>query len=259
MKKDPRIIIRLAWQSLFLLLGGLSVYFIYRGWIASAHALCPYAIVCFGARNAGFIKITSALFAYAIVGGFAICIISMFIGRKFCGYICPLGSIQEAVYKFHQKRCYRKNRFPFYLERKLGKLKYLVLIVNVLAVALGGAVLYMRFCPVMALSALSRIGIAGAVILGLVALGGFFVERFWCRFFCPYAALLNVFQQVGDLFGIKRSLVMRNLEKCNECGVCASYCPMNINIMEAETVVDVNCIHCDMCALACPKKGMSKT
>lgn len=203
-----------------------------------------------------FIRLTEAFFATAIFSGFLILVLSIFWGRKFCGYICPLGTIQEAVYRFDKKRCYRKKRLPFYLERKFAKLKYLILIITSIMVIRGVAYLYMNYCPVMAISRLPFLHLRSIIVILSILIAGYFVERIWCRFLCPYAALLNVFLWLGKLFGIKRKMVGRNLEKCNDCGVCASYCPMNINILEEEFVSDPNCIHCYICAEACPKKGI---
>jgi polyferredoxin len=206
----------------------------------------------------GFIKLTQALFAFAIVAGFAIGIFSIFFGRRFCGYICPLGTMQEAIYRFDRKRCYKKNKLPYYLEKRLRLIKYLVLCLTAIMAFRGLGYLYMSACPVMSISKLPILGLRGAIVLLIIVIGGFFVERLWCRFLCPYAALLNIFQWLGKLFGIKRRMIYRNIEKCNECGVCSAYCPMNVNILENEYVEDANCIYCHMCVGVCPKKGVSE-
>jgi len=82
-----------------------------------------------------------------------------------------------------------------------------------------------------------------------------FTERFWCRFLCPYGALMNVFQKVGEWMGIKRRRMKRNLERCNDCGLCVLYCPMNLNLAEDEYINGADCIHCGLCAEVCPKPG----
>ncbi len=258
MRLDKSALVRFIIQILsFAIFAFIFAIIISVGKFA-AHEFCPYAVVCFGLNRFGFIRLTQALFAYAIAAGFAIGVFTVFFGRKFCGYICPLGTLQEAIYRFDRKRSYKKNRLPYYLERKLRFLKYVVLAMTVVLVLRGLGYRYMVACPVMSISRLPVLGIRGAIVLSIIVIGGFFVERLWCRFICPYAALLNIFQWLGKLFGLKRSKIFRNIEKCNECGVCSAYCPMNINILENEFVEDANCIYCHMCVGVCPKKGISE-
>ncbi len=258
MRFDKTAFIRFVFQIISFAIFTYVVALIISTGRFVAHEFCPYATVCFGAHKFGFIRITEALFAFAIVAGFAIGIFTIFFGRKFCGYICPIGTLQEAIYRFDRKRCFKKNSLPYYMEKKLGLLKYLVLLLTAFMAVRGISYLYMRFCPVMVISRLPAFGVRGAIILSFILIGGFFIERIWCRYLCPYAAFLNIFQALGKLFKIRRARIFRNLEKCNECGICSAYCPMNINILEQEYVDDVNCIYCNMCASACPKKGISK-
>jgi len=66
---------------------------------------------------------------------------------------------------------------------------------------------------------------------------------------------MNVFQKVGEWMGIKRRRMKRNLERCNDCGLCVLYCPMNLNLAEDEYINGADCIHCGLCAEVCPKPG----
>ncbi|MDD2331529.1 MAG: 4Fe-4S binding protein [Candidatus Cloacimonetes bacterium] len=253
--KAPALqIVRVLIQSFFLILAALALYFVISGKLLSIHHLCPYSIVCFGLNGAGFIRITEAIFATSIVAGFAILILSLFWGRFFCGYVCPLGSAQEALFSFHGKRYRVVARIPQYLERKFIYIKYIVLLVNAVMVLSGIAYLYLNHCPLVLLSKAPFWGMRGLIMLSFILLGSIFLERFWCRFLCPYAALLNLSQYLGRLFKIKRKMIRRNLERCTDCGICTDNCPMNINLLEKEVVDDPNCIHCHICDRVCPKK-----
>jgi len=247
--------IRLALQTVFLL---LAVY-LFAGLIAgkfhSAHAFCPYASVCFGALKLRMAGHMVFLFTTAIVTGLLIGIVTMFIGRKFCGYICPVGTLQEYLFKLRSKRYRLLKRVPFFYERKFRVAKYFVLAITFVLVLLGISPLFMNFCPVLTLSRLPNIVIPGLILWIVIIAGGLLTDRFWCRFLCPYAALLNLFQKLSRLFGFKRLLIKRNLEKCIDCCNCIRNCPMNIDLQQGEYIKDDDCIHCLICAAACPKEN----
>lgn len=256
-KADKLIFVRLIIQVFCFAVAAILLALILINRNVSAHEYCPYAVICFGMNRMGFIKLTQALFAFAIVGGFGILVATIFWGRKFCGFVCPLGTMQEAIYKFHRKRRYRKNRLPFYMEKRFGILKYILLVITSLLTIKGLAYLYMNYCPIMSFSNIPFLSIRGALVIGMILASGFFVERFWCRYLCPYAALMNIAEWLGKLFKVRRSMIFRNLEKCNDCALCENFCPMNLNILNKEEVDDVNCIHCYMCLKSCPKQAVS--
>ncbi|MDY6916197.1 MAG: 4Fe-4S binding protein, partial [Candidatus Cloacimonadota bacterium] len=109
----------------------------------------------------------------------------------------------------------------------------------------------MKFCPVIALAHPQNITVAAGVFFAFIFLAGWFVERFWCRYLCPYAALMNIFQYLGNLLGIRRKMIHRNIDKSMNCNNCKNYCPMNIHIDCLETIKDMNCekirVVCEIC------------
>jgi len=240
-------------QVFFFLLSVAILSFVIIAGKVSIHNVCPYALICFGLLKANIINLALGLAALGIFLGIAFMIVSMFWGRIFCGYICALGSYQQWIYQLLRKR--RRKQIPLYYERIFGKIKYLILVLTILLVIAGYAWIYMQFCPIYALSRLPSAAIGGLITLGIITIGSLIWERFWCRFLCPYAALLNIAQKVGKFFGISRRKVQRNLERCNDCGLCRSNCPMNLDILADEYVQSEDCIHCLSCAQGCPKSG----
>lgn len=239
--------------SLALALGFLAL--VVWGGKHSIHEACPYALVCFGLSGGTFLRLGGWAMAGAIVFGFAVLVYTMFQGRQFCAWLCPLGTAQELLYSLRGKRHRMKHRTPFYAERRLAWLKYPILLVTAALTLLGLNYLFIRLCPFYSLSLLPKLIAPGLAVLGAVLLRSLFGEREWCRFLCPYAALMNVFQWLGEAVGIRRKKIRRNLECCTDCGLCSLNCPMNINIAEQEYVQDRNCIHCGICAESCPKPG----
>lgn len=221
----------------------------------SVHQGCPYAVVCFGLNKGDFINVGRSFAAFGIIAGFGILISTLFWGRRFCAWICPLGTAQEAIFNMRSKKFRTRNRLPFFYDRRLAFVKYLILAGSTLLVVLGMNWRYMRACPLFSLSHIPKLMLPGIIWLAIVLIGSLRIDRIWCRFMCPYAALHNLFQKSGDIAGVRRVKIKRNLERCTDCGVCMLYCPMNINIQEDEYVHDPNCIHCGLCADKCPKPG----
>lgn len=219
------------------------------------HEVCAYSVVCFGVEGGGLLRLGSQIMKWAIVAGIAVAVYSMFWGRRFCSYICVLGTLQELLYSLRGKKYRSKHRTPFHVDQRLAWLKYLILLVTLLLAAFGYNYLFIRLCPIYGLSLLPRLLSPGLAVLAVIALKSLFGDRQWCRFLCPYAALMNAFQWLGEMVGVRRTMVLRNLERCTDCGVCMLYCPMNINIAASEYVQDHNCIHCGLCADHCPKPG----
>jgi len=239
----------------FLFLAVYLFYGIIAGKLYSAHAYCPYAVICFGVLQFSFTENMVFLFTGAIVLGLLISISTMFIGRKFCGYVCPIGTVQELLFKLRSKKYRLKKRVPFFYEKKFVKIKYFILLITALLVIIAKSPLYMNFCPVLTIARFPNIVVQGLILLFIIVAGSLLTERFWCRFLCPMAALMNVFQKIGKLFGFKRLLVNRNLESCIDCCICSNNCSMNINILNTEIVDNVDCIHCLICVGKCPRKN----
>jgi polyferredoxin len=217
------------------------------------HNACPFALICFGFLRGSLYNFTVLASVSGIVLGTVFKILALFRGRVFCGFICPLGTMQEALFALRGKK--RRKRVSFFYERRFARLKYLVLALCIALVSSGLAWLYINFCPIFALSRIPALAWGGLIVLTLILLSGIYLERFWCRYLCPYAALLNMAQALGKLFGIKRTKVLRNLERCIDCGICSVNCPMNIDLLASEYVESCECIHCLRCATKCPKKG----
>jgi polyferredoxin len=251
--KHPRQKIRLGFQLTFLL---LAVY-LFAGLIAgrfhSAHAFCPYATVCFGALQFSFAKNAVFLFSLTIGIGLLICTLTIFIGRKFCSYVCPIGTVQEFLFHLRSMQYRIKKRVPFFYEHKFRGIKYVILVLTLLLVVSGLSYIYMNFCPVLTISRLPSLIWPGLLLWVVILSGGLLTERFWCRFLCPFGALLNVFQYISKLFHCRHLILKRNIERCSGFCFCITNCPMNINLHESEYVIDINCIHCLKCITNCPK------
>lgn len=138
---------------------------------------------------------------------------TLFFGRTFCASVCPLGAVQELV-------VLKPLRVPLWLEHALGLVPYLYLGAAVVFAATGTMFLICQYDPFVGffrLSAPATMLVYGACFL----LIGVFVGRPYCRFLCPYGALLGLLSKAS-----KRHVRIPP-EECINCRLCEDACPYN--------------------------------
>jgi polyferredoxin len=89
----------------------------------------------------------------------------------------------------------------------------------------------------------SRLTIA---VLGILMVGSIFVRDLWCRYLCPYGALVGV---LGRLAPLK---VTRDPELCTDCHSCTAACPARLKVHSMQRVASIECTSCQDCVVACP-------
>lgn len=138
---------------------------------------------------------------------------ALFFGRVFCSSVCPLGAVQELT-------ALKPLRIPDGLEQILGLFRYVWLGFGVFFVVTGLGYLICRFDPYVGLF---RFGGLYSVLIfsGILLLIGCFIGRPFCRFFCPYGAMLGL---CGSLAAKKVSVTPGN---CTKCRLCEEICPYN--------------------------------
>ena len=176
---------------------------------------------------------------------FVIMLLSIFFGPVFCGWVCPLGTVQEWVGKLGKKLFRRRyNHFvPVRLDRYLRYLRYGVLLWVLYVTATSGVLVFEAYDPYYALFNFwtTEVAWTALLILGLTLLGSIFIERPWCKYACPYGAVLGI-TNLFRVFSIKRSTTT-----CKADGACSIMCPMNIQVDSKTTVRDHQCISCMEC------------
>ena len=219
---------------------------------ASLHAICPFggvvSIYQFVTTGTLVKKVHSA----SLILMWIALALALIAGPVFCGWVCPMGSVQEWLGKLG-RRLFKKrfNRFiPARFDRILRYLRYLVLGWVVYMTAATGTLVFSDWDPYFTLFNLwtSEIALSGVIILGLVVVASLFVERPFCKYACPYGAALGVF----NLFRVFK--IRRNSRTCIDCKACDRDCPMNIPVSTSGTVRNHQCISCLKCTSeqACP-------
>jgi polyferredoxin len=214
----------------------------------TAHTFCPYALVCFGAFTARP-DITAHFFIGAILGGAVVLLLTLFLGRVFCGYVCPLGTLQEYLAGL------RRGRFSEKLSPRVHKwligVKYLVLMVTLELAWAGLQRVYLPFCPVYSLAHPAGIALGGAVVLAFIVFAGWWVERGFCRYLCPFGALQGLFVALGNRLHLHRWRIRRGYVGSLKCRNCPNYCPLGIDLGEQEEITSPECIVCGRCIRQC--------
>jgi polyferredoxin len=93
------------------------------------------------------------------------------------------------------------------------------------------------------------LGETGAIVLALLMLASVFVQNFWCRYLCPYGALMGFASMLSPL------RIRRNPEPCIDCGKCAKACPSLLPVDLLVTIKSAECTACMECVAACPAEG----
>jgi NosR/NirI family nitrous oxide reductase transcriptional regulator len=138
-------------------------------------------------------------------------VFALFFGRTFCAAVCPLGAIQELV-------ALRPVRVPKWLDHALGLLAYVYLGLAVTLAATGTAFVICRYDPFVAF--FRRGGSINMLVFGACfLLLGVFVGRPYCRFLCPYGALLGLLSKASKWH------VTIPPNQCINCRLCEDACP----------------------------------
>jgi len=153
---------------------------------------------------------------------------AILLGPLFCGWICSFGTFQEWIGKIGKKLFKKKyNRFiPYKYDRYLRFLRYTVLVWVLYMTAVTGKLIFQDYDPYFTLFQFwtGEIAVTGFITLGLVILLSLFVERPFCKYACPYGAVLGIF----NLFRIIP--LRRNETTCIDCKACDRVCPMNLPV-----------------------------
>ena len=187
-----------------------------------------------------------------------ICLMSVVFAKSFCSHVCPVGLISELLGRLGIRLVGRTLTPPKWLDLPLRSLKFLLLGFFVWAVwfAMDGealaaflsgpyarivdAKMWLFFAPP------SRLTVA---VLGVLVIGSVFVRDLWCRYLCPYGAL------VGLLGRFALFKVTRDPELCTGCEGCTRVCPARLPVHQMQRVGSVECTGCQDCVVACPEDG----
>lgn len=211
----------------------------------SLHAICPFGGVTTLYNLATIGDYIQKIHASSVVILGISVFLAILFGPVLCGWVCPLGSIQEWVGKLGRRLFGKRYNhwIPTHIDRPLRYVRYLVLAWVVYITAKSGTLVFVNVDPYYALMNFytGEVAWTAFLILGITLAGALFVERPWCKYACPYGALMGLSNKF-KVFTIRRTEAT-----CISCTKCDRVCPMNLNISKSDAIRNTQCISCLEC------------
>ena len=183
-------------------------------------------------------------------------IITYFVGKRwYCSWVCGCGGLAETT----------GDAFRHLSSKKVSAWKlerWMIHSVMIFVFIMTAATLYGYFTNSSTVFGISIYEyfqkpygfIIGAAFSGVIGVGFYPLlgNRVWCRFGCPMAGYMGLFQRFKSRFRITT-----NGGQCISCGNCSTYCEMGIDVrayaQKGENIVRASCVGCGVCSAVCPR------
>ena len=177
--------------------------------------------------------------------------------KSFCSWICPVGTLSEWVWRLGKRVMGRNFQAPTWIDiparaskyALLGFFLYIIGQMDVRAIVDFLQSPYYKMSDVKMLHFFTQMTALTGVVLLLLTIGSFFMRNFWCRYLCPYGALM------GLLAMISPTRIRRSTHTCIDCGRCTKACPYHLPVDQKERIQSPECTSCLDCVQTCPVKG----
>ena len=182
---------------------------------------------------------------------------TVLVGRFFCGFFCSFGAVQDLLWlgshrlralfpgKRNLKKADRIFRFA-----KYAVLFYFIIFIwsGVTAVKTAGPwQVFGQYVSFGHWPGLKLLLSVGGVLLLLIFIGSLFVQRFFCRYFCPMGAIYSLISQTSFL------KIDKPRKECGKCHLCTSKCTMGMDLTKKDRIAGGECISCQKCVSWCPR------
>lgn len=186
-------------------------------------------------------------------------LIALFIGRAFCGFVCPGGGLSECLMRINDKGL--KNS-------KLRVIKYIIwailVVATIASLIWAGGISEIDFFAGLEdgwifLSAPYRYAIYFGVLFGTLVLQLVLGKRSFCQCACWIAPFMIIGTKVSDWLKLPRLRLKADADSCIRCKQCSKKCPMSLDVMamvKAANMKNSECILCGECVDICPKKSI---
>ena len=182
---------------------------------------------------------------------------TVLVGRFFCGFFCSFGAVQDLLWLgshrlralFPGKRDLKKADRIFRFA-KYAVLFYFIIFVwsGVTAVKTAGPwQVFGQYVSFGHWPGLKPLLSVGGILLLVIFIGSLFVQRFFCRYFCPMGAIYSLISRASFL------KIDKPREGCGKCRLCTSKCSMGMDLTKKDRVAGGECISCQKCVSWCPK------
>lgn len=184
---------------------------------------------------------------------------SLFLGRLWCGWLCPAGGLQEIYFQINDK--------PANIKR-LNWFKYLIFLAIIFIPLIsairsaGGLTTTDLFYHTDQGISIAKQGaytiffVQIAFITLFAILGG---KRGFCHYFCPIAVIMIIGRKIRNLIHWPALYLSSDRGRCTDCKNCSKNCPMGLdvnNMVWERDMENTECILCGICVDVCPKKAI---
>lgn len=194
--------------------------------------------------------------AAMVIFGFA-AVLCFSLRKSFCSYICPAGTLSEWLWRMG-RRLLGRNFLPSkWIDIPFRVCKYALLgfFVYIIAQMDTRAIVgflhspYYKMSDVKMLHFFTQMSTLTGGVLLLLLIGSFFIRNFWCRYLCPYGALMGLLAMLGP------TRIHRSSDTCIDCGRCTKACPYHLPVDQKNSVHSPECSGCLVCVQICPVPG----
>ncbi|MFH1516719.1 MAG: 4Fe-4S binding protein [Pseudomonadota bacterium] len=134
-------------------------------------------------------------------------VLSFVVGRSFCSWVCPIGTLGEWAHKLGKKLLGRNLLLPRWVDIPLRGLKYLLMgffVYAVLRMPVEGLRMFLegpynRIADVKMYLLFAEMTRLTVIVLAILLALSVLVKNFWCRYLCPYGALLGLFSWLAPI------------------------------------------------------------
>ena len=220
-------------------------------------AFCPFGGIetMWVYLTTGDTLLTTNLLNFSVL--LAVLGVSLFTGRAFCGWICPLGTLQDMFAAWARRLSGEKNkplgkksqaRFPVQIIPQIDKwLRYIKYLILGLILIVSTKAIYPPLhdiCPARAIFSFHWDTPLLGIVMVVFVLSSLLNKRFSCKYLCPLGAGLAIFNKV--------SLIHIDIDKhnCTNCARCENECPVDIPAIP-ENTQSTECIRCLECLETC--------
>ena len=207
-KNWPRYAIQ--WGTLAALvffLSGLAKLIFTKMEPADPEALCPLgglqALATYGVRG----SLPCSMSSLQIMMGIALAAAVVLFSKLFCGYLCPVGTVEDLLLKLRNSLGIKPIRIKqrSIADKLLRIVKYALVFWIFYMTATASELFCKRLDPYYAVAT----GFKGEIVLwmsivtvSLMVLGSFLVDMFWCKYLCPLGAVSNSLKFWAWMLGI---------------------------------------------------------
>lgn len=189
---------------------------------------------------------------------FIVAILSAILLKKsFCGWICPVGTLSEAVWKAGRKVFGKSFIIPKYIDYPLRSIKYILMafFLYIIAIKMSSSQIagflntpYWKVSDIKLLKFFTEMSLTTKITLGMLFGLSLLYKNFWCRYLCPYGGLLGLLSVLSPI------KIRRNDAACIQCGLCSKNCPSLLPVDKKETIHSPECTGCLTCVSHCPAR-----